>query len=55
MKKLDLNKIIGKLEDAKTSVEEVRSDKPDERLKGVESMLAKVIDELEGISDAEKP
>ena len=44
----DLNKIIGKLEDAKTSLEEIRDSSEDDRLKEVEDTLGEVIDELEG-------
>jgi hypothetical protein len=52
---MDLNKIIGKLEDAKTTVEEVRVDIPKEdRLEDVEDALGQIIDELETINDEKK-
>ena len=44
----DMNKIIGKLEDAKTSLEEIRDNSEDDRLKDIEDTIGEVIDELEG-------
>jgi len=44
----DMNKIIGKLEDAKTSLEEIRDNSEDDRLKEIEDTIGEVIDELEG-------
>jgi hypothetical protein len=44
----NMNKIIGKLEDAKTSLEEIRDSSEDDRLKDVEDTIGEVIDELEG-------
>ena len=44
----DMNKIIGKLEDAKTSLEEINDTSEDDRLKDVEDTIGEVIDELEG-------
>jgi hypothetical protein len=44
----DMNKIIGKLEDAKTSLEEIRDSSEDDRLKDIEHTIGEVIDELEG-------
>ena len=46
----DMNKIIGKLEDAKTSLEELRDNSEDDRLKDIEDTIGEVIDELEGPS-----
>jgi hypothetical protein len=45
--KSDLNRIIAMLEDVKTSLEEIRGDSEDERLKDLENILGQIIDELE--------
>lgn len=54
--KQSLDEIISDLEDAKTSLEEVRADEAadfgDERLDDVESTLERVIDRLEESSDS---
>jgi hypothetical protein len=49
----DMNKIIGKLEDAKTSLEELRDNSEDDRLKEIEDTVGEVIDELEAANESE--
>jgi hypothetical protein len=49
----DMNKIIGKLEDAKTSLEEIRDNSDDDRLKEIEDTVGEVIDELEAPNETE--
>lgn len=56
MARRDLEKIIGKIEDAKTSVEEVRGldlppEETDKRLEEVEDTLTGVTDDLDEFTD----
>jgi hypothetical protein len=50
----DMNKIIGKLEDAKTSLEEIRDNSDDDRLEEIEETVGEVIDELEAPNETER-
>ena len=58
MPRRKLEKIVGKLEDARESIETVRGEsapgKDDERLEEVEETLEEVTDELDEVADGEQ-